>query len=127
MGAADQIDVVLLVKLAHHLLAKCKGDAAIVVAVRLDASFRVGPQQIAQKARVGHVGRTHDVFDLVQIFQLGAQAAVHAENFLVDEGGDGEAIEDIAEDAPESDRVPAFAFVVETVDSIDLCTFVIAS
>ena len=52
---------------------------------------------------------------------------MHAENFLVDEGGDGEAIEDVAKDAPESDRVPAFAFVVETVDSIDLCTFVIAS
>ena len=52
---------------------------------------------------------------------------MHAENFLVDEGGNGEAIEDVAEDAPESDRVPAFAFVVETVDSIDLRTFVIAS
>ena len=52
---------------------------------------------------------------------------MHAENFLVDEGGDGEAIEDVAKDAPESDRVPAFALVVETVDSIDLCTFVIAS
>jgi len=52
---------------------------------------------------------------------------MHAENFLVDEGGNGEAIEDVAKDAPESDRVPAFALVVETVDSIDLCTFVIAS
>ena len=52
---------------------------------------------------------------------------MHAENFLVDEGGDGEAIEDVAKDAPESDRVPAFALVVETVNSIDLCTFVIAS
>ena len=52
---------------------------------------------------------------------------MHAENFLVDEGGDREAIEDVAKDAPESDRVPAFAFVVETVDSIDLAALVISS
>ena len=52
---------------------------------------------------------------------------MHAENFLVDEGGNGEAIEDVAKDAPESDRVSAFALVVETVDAIDLSALVIAS
>ena len=44
MRAADQIDVVLLVKLSHHLLTKCKGNTAIVVAVCLDASFGIRPQ-----------------------------------------------------------------------------------
>ena len=44
MRAADQVDVMLLVKLSHHLLAKCKGDPAIVVAICLDASFGIGPQ-----------------------------------------------------------------------------------
>ena len=52
---------------------------------------------------------------------------MHAENFLIDKGSDGEAIEDIAKDAPESDRVSAFAFVVESVDAIDLSTLMIAS
>ena len=52
---------------------------------------------------------------------------MHAENFLVDEGGDGEAIEDVAKDAPESDRVSTFALIVETVNAIDLSTLVIAS
>ena len=52
---------------------------------------------------------------------------MHAENLLVNEGSYWEAIEDIAEHAPESDGVPAFAFVVETVDSINLCALVIAS
>ena len=52
---------------------------------------------------------------------------MHAENFLVNESSHWEAIEDVAEDAPESDGVPAFAFIVETVDSINLCALVIAS
>ena len=52
---------------------------------------------------------------------------MHAENFLVDEGGDREAIEDVAKDAPESDRVSTFALIVETVNAIDLSTLVIAS
>ena len=52
---------------------------------------------------------------------------MHAENFLVDEGRDRQAIEDVAKDAPESNRVSTFAFIVETIDSVDLSTLVISS
>jgi len=51
---------------------------------------------------------------------------VHAENFLVDQGGDRQAIEDVAKDAPESNGVSTFALIVETIDSVDLGTFVIS-
>ena len=44
MRTADQIDVMFLVKLSHHLLTKCKGDTTIVVAICLDTSFRIRPQ-----------------------------------------------------------------------------------
>ena len=51
---------------------------------------------------------------------------MHAENFLVDQGGDRQAIEDVAKDAPESNGVSTFALIVETIDSVDLSTFVVS-
>ena len=51
---------------------------------------------------------------------------MHAENFLVDQGGDRQAIEDVAKDAPESNGISTFALIVETIDSVDLGTFVIS-
>ena len=52
---------------------------------------------------------------------------MHAEDLLINQGGYGQAVEHITEDAPESDRVAALALIIETVDSIDLGTLVIAS
>jgi len=52
---------------------------------------------------------------------------VHAEDFLVDQRGDGQTIEDIAKDAPESDGIPTLALVVEAVDTIDLSAFVVTT
>ena len=50
---------------------------------------------------------------------------MHAENLLVDDGRDGEAIEAIDEGLPELDVVSPFAFVVEAVDAINGRTFVV--
>ena len=52
---------------------------------------------------------------------------MHAENLLVNERGDGEAVEDVAEDSPESNRVATLALIVEAIDAIDLSALVIAS
>lgn len=52
---------------------------------------------------------------------------MHAENFLIDESSNRKAVEDVTEDLPESDGIPPLAFIVKAINSIDLCTFVIAS
>ena len=52
---------------------------------------------------------------------------MHAENFVVDECGDWHAVEDILELFPDTDGVTAFALVVESVNAVDLPTFVIAT
>lgn len=52
---------------------------------------------------------------------------MHTEDFLINEGGDRKAVEDIREDLPESDRIPAFAFVIEAVNAVDLGALVIAA
>ena len=52
---------------------------------------------------------------------------MHAENFLVDQSGDWEAVEYIREDLPESDGVPTFALIVEPIDSVNLGALVVSS
>ena len=52
---------------------------------------------------------------------------MHAEDLLIDQSCNGQTIEDITENSPESDRVSAFALVIEAIDTVDLSTFVIAA
>ena len=52
---------------------------------------------------------------------------MHAENFFVDEGGDGEAVEGVGESFPELDGVAAFALIIEPIDAVDLGTLVVAA
>lgn len=127
MGSANEINVMLLVKLADDLLTKSETHASIVVSISLDAALGIRPKQVAKKSRVGHVSGPHNVFDLVKILQFRAQTSVHAENFLVDESGDGQTVEHVTEDTPKSNRVSTFALVIEAVNTIDLGTLVIAT
>ena len=50
---------------------------------------------------------------------------MHAENFFVDEGGNRQTIENVAEDAPESNGVSTFALIIEAIDAVDLGALVI--
>ena len=52
---------------------------------------------------------------------------MHAENFLVNQGSNWQAIEYITEYSPESDGVAALALIVEAVDTVDLCALVISA
>ncbi len=127
MRSADQVDVVLLVEFANDVLSESETHSTVIVTVVFDTTLGVWPEQIAKQASVGYVSGTHDVLDLVQVFKLGTQTAVHAENLLVDKSSNGQAIKHVAENAPESDRVATLALVVEAVDTVDLGTLVISS
>ena len=52
---------------------------------------------------------------------------MHTEYFLVNEGSDGQSVENVTEDLPESDGISSLTFIVKAINSIDLCAFVIAS
>ena len=52
---------------------------------------------------------------------------MHAENFFVNQGSNGQAIEHVTEYSPESDGVAALALIVEAVDTVDLCTLMVAA
>jgi hypothetical protein len=44
---------------------------------------------------------------------------VHAEDLLVDAGGDGETVEQVRKGTPEFDIVSTLTFIVKPIDSID--------
>ena len=71
---------------------------------------RVGPQQVAEQPLVGHVCGPHDPPDLLHGLQVRAEAAVAAEDLLVDDGGHWEAVEAVGERLPQLDVVAAFAW-----------------
>lgn len=52
---------------------------------------------------------------------------MHCEDFLVNDGSDGQAIEAVGECLPQLDVEPTLALVIESIDSIDRGTFVVTS
>ena len=52
---------------------------------------------------------------------------MHAEDFIIDTGSYGEAIETLSKSFPKFDTVPSFALIIETVDLINRSTLMVAS
>ena len=66
--------------------------------------------------------------NLIQRADLRAQAAVHAQHAAVDDGGEGEEVEDLAARLPDAGvAVLLLALFVEAVDLGDLAGFVVAA
>ena len=66
---------------------------------------RIGPQQVAEEPLVWDVCGPHDPPDLLHGLEVGAEAAVAAEDLLVDDGGHGQAVEAVGERLPQLDVV----------------------
>lgn len=52
---------------------------------------------------------------------------MHGEDLLIDNGGNGQAVEAVGESLPKLDVIPPFALIVETVDSVNRGTLVVAT
>ena len=52
---------------------------------------------------------------------------MHGEDLLVDNGGNGQAVEAIGKSLPELDIVATLALIVESVDTVDRGAFVVAA
>lgn len=74
-----------------------------------------------------HIGGPHDSADLLHRVQIGAQASVHGENLLVNDGRDGQAVEAVGEGFPQLDVVSALALIVEAIDTVDGGTLVVTT
>ena len=126
MRAADEVEVVLGQELGDLVGAEGEGDAAVVVAPAGAVAVGVGPEEVAEEALVGDVDGALDVPDPGEAVEVRREAPVHAEDLVVDDGGDGEAVEAVGEELPEADAEAALALVVEAVDAVDGGALVVA-
>lgn len=118
MGAADEVEVVGLEELCEHVLAEDVADAALLVLVpALLLEDGVGPEQVAEHALAGDVGGPVEREQLLELDQLGRDAAVHAEDLLLDDGRDGHGVEGIHEVLPDLEGELALACVGRCVHS----------
>ena len=127
MGTADEINIVLFVESTDDLLPESEGNTTIVFTPALNILVGVGPEEIAEETSVGDISGPHNAFDLLERGKLGAETTVHAKNLLIDDGGDGKAVEAVSEGLPEFDVVAALALIIETVDTVDGGALVVAS
>ena len=73
-----------------------------------------------------YISGPHHPTNLLHRVQVRAQAAVHGEDLLVNDGGNWQAIETVGECFPQLDVVSALAFVVEAIDAVDGRALVVA-
>merc|ERR1719199_290095 len=114
-----KIHVVLLQESGYHIRPKDEGDATIVFCPACNVLVWVGPQKVADQARVGDVRGAHQTTHLVKVVDFRRKAAMHAHDLLVNEATNRHAIEDVAELLPHLDVVPAFTLVIEAIDAGD--------
>ena len=62
--------------------------------------FRVFRVSHSALTGIGHVCGPHDASDLLHVLQVRRQAAVAAEDLLVDDGGDRQTVEAVGEQLP---------------------------
>ena len=127
MGSADKVDVILLEELLDDGLTEGVGNASIVLTPARLTLLGVGPEQVAEESILRNLSWACYLLELCHSDELWRQAAVHTQDLIIDESGNGHAIKDVLELFPDADGVAALAFVVETVDSIDLAALVISS
>ena len=108
-------------------LTESVGDATVILAPATLSLLGVRPQQVTEKTVLGNFCGPSDLLQLCHGDKLRRETAVHAEDLVVDEGRDGHAVEDILELLPDANGISALAFIIESVNTIDLATFVIAS
>lgn len=76
---------------------------------------------------MAYISRTHDAANLLHGVQIRTQTTVHGEDFLVNDGGNGQAVEAVGEGLPQLDVVAALALIVETVNTVDRGTLVVST
>ena len=74
-----------------------------------------------------YISRTHHTTNLFHRVQVGTQTTVHGEDLLIDDGGNGQAVEAVGESLPKLDVIPPFALIVEAIQTVDTRALMVAT
>jgi hypothetical protein len=117
VGAADQVELIDLEEIGDHVHAEEVADAALAVGPALHLLDGVGPEQVAEEAGLGDLGRPRDAQDLLDLVEVGAESAVHADDLVFNDSTDGHGVEALGEDFPHLDAVAPLTYVRATLHS----------
>ena len=95
----------VLQEVGHHVSSEDETHSSLVLRPPRHTLLRVGPQQVAKQALIWHLERTDQLENLFEIIELRADAAMHAEYLLIDDGTNWHDIEHIREGLPQLDVV----------------------
>lgn len=87
----------------------------------------IRPEQITQETLVWHVGRSSDFAELVELVKVRTQTTMHAQNLVINQSGNWQAVEHVNELLPDFDRESSLAVVVESVHSVNLGDLMVTS
>ena len=130
MSPADKIKVILLVKVFNDDLSESVRDASVILSPVNNIFLGIGrvrPKQVTEKSTIWNISRPKNLVNLLQVIQLGRQAAVDAEDLVVDDSRDRETVEALNKLLPELQRVASLALVVEAIDPVDGAALVVAT
>lgn len=127
MRSCHQSQAVIVIKCLRDILPECVssttgGDTPATSVVG------IAPQQVTHRSLVGNLLDSVQRPDVVERVDRRTQAAMKAEDLVLNERGEGEVIEKVGEVSPHVGvAIFAQALVVEAVDLCDLAGFVVSS
>lgn len=74
MGSTNEVHVMFVEELCHHICTKSEGDTAVVLTPAQHIFIGVCPQQVAQEALVRNISGTHDPSHLLHGLEVWRQA-----------------------------------------------------
>ena len=130
MGSAYQVYVILLIKVLHYDLSESVGHSPIIFSPVYHIFLRVcwiTPEEIAEETTVRHIRGSQDLVDLLKVVELRRKATMDAEDLVIYYSSHWETVEALDKLLPQLQRIPSFALVIKSINSIDGATFVISS
>ena len=142
MSSTYQIHVMFLQESRNNIRSKSERNTTIVFWPSGNVFVRIWPKQIAKKTTIwnlytvsiswirklsAYIGWSHNSSYLFHWIEIRTQTTMHGKNLFVNDRSNWQAVEAISESLPKFDIVTSFAFIVEAINSVDWCAFMISS
>lgn len=118
MSPTHEFNIMLFTELFNNILSKNIANPSLIFAPAFEI-IRISPQKVAKQSLIWYIYGPDNIINLREVIKIRRQAPMHANNPLVDDSRDGEEVKHIAKFIPQGNRIPAFAFIVESVHSCD--------
>ena len=119
-----------MIKVLYNHFSEGVRDASVILTPVDHIFLRVSgitPEQVAKQSAIRHVSWSQNLIDLLKVIKFGRKPSVNAEDLVVDDGSDWEAVEAMDELFPELQRISSFALIVESVNPVDGTALVVSS